>query len=1848
MLYIKKLTLLILFLLELHFVGVAQNTQPQAPTSSSAGTYTIVYDGNGATDGQMDFKTYSIGQNETTKLEKNEYKKEFKVSFDTQGGNSLPDMKSQCDFTGWLQDEFLTSITNDWESNWTNVYPDLAILSKDDDVNVVEFLTDAYKWERTYSQPVYMPEGDHVLKFSICSPTGYDDLNFSPTQRMKVAVCSTPQTLEDEDQDMLSKGTDTSYVFIKQNVASTQMTEMSIMVYSTGGPAYITFNGGHIRDYLDVTFRVSPFALYINDQTSAIYPDNANTTDLVREETGVITLKAQWECNDSIALPLPEKEGSQFKEWNTQPDGTGVSYAADDSILVISDMTLYALWIPNIYTNLKDSICDGSSYSFGNKQLTIDGTYVDSFPSASGSDSIVTLELTVLSPDTVLLFDTIQTGEPYQKWGFNIDMPTTGKMEFVDSLLNVNGCDSLVHLYLEVEKLTAQQNGPICEGEEIVLTVNGLLPGRKIQWHCPDDRLLDADTLFKIPNAKPTDAGVYTLELVLPDSNVVVGDVTIEVSQKSKMDTTITIQQSEVFVYDSLELTTSGKYTFNRLNSKGCDSIININLEVKELSFTYGGPICEGEDYQITINGLLPNRKIQLTYPNGEKVFVDDEILFENTKPEDSGLYTLELFQDNGNVKLDEVNLIVYPKSETDTTIKIQKGESYSIDSQNLTENGNYSFHFQNIHGCDSIVNLNLLVQELELSQNGPLCEGEDLQLNVTGLLPNRKLQWRCPGNRVLPAEEQFTLPNVTPSDAGNYWLDLVLDSGNVAVGMLPVEIFPKYEFDTTVIIQQGEKFVHDSQEFTTPGKYPFHYKTQNGCDSIVNVILQVQELSISQNSPICENEELTLGVTGLLPDRKIQWRCPDDRILDVDDQNQLRIPSTKRTDAGVYTLELIQADESVKIDDITVVVFPRFESDTMATIQQGETFIFDSQIFTESGEYQFSYKTQNGCDSIVNVNLDVKKVSLSQNGPICEGEELQLNVTGLLPNRRIQWRCPNDRVLETDTQLRMPDATPSDAGEYLLELIQGDSSVVIAAINVVVFPRYEIDTTVTIQKFETYTFDSKEFTEPGDYSFSYKSQNGCDSIVNLHLQAQELLLSQNGPFCEGKDIWLTVDGLLPGRKIQWRCPDGKALKADSLLRIMNATPSNAGVYTLEFMAGNDYITIGDVTVEIYPIQKVDTIIKIQEGESYPFANQQLTRSGHYTYVYQSKDGCDSIVSLDLVVSDLGLTHNGPYCEGEDILMEITGLLPDRKVQLRCPDNHVIEVEKQMKIPNAKPSDSGVYTLEAVHEDGNVKVDEVTIDVFPSYEIDMEITIQEGETYRFNSKKLTAPGQYNAQLKTMNGCDSIVNLQLDVKDLQISYNGPVCEGEDILLDVTGLLPNRKIQWVFPDDHVSDNGNQLHIPHAKPSDSGVYSLELVQENGAVVIEKINVEVFPKYQIDTTITIQKGEFYTFDSKQLTESGQYSFTKTTVNGCDSIENLKLVVKEIELSQNGPLCEGEDIILKAAGMLPNRIFQWRFPDNSVVEAERLLNIPNAKLSDAGVYTLELIREDEVVMIGQISVTIYPKYEVDTTITLQEGDYYSFGSKLLNAPGLYTARLQSENGCDSVVNLTISIDSVQVNVSTENNGPVCEGENLVLSAHNIPSNAKLLWTGPNDFHSQDSVVTIKRVSTLDSGEYHLEVILNTRKVRAPSTFVDIFASDKVEVFENMTSNEFIYNDQVFTRPGEYIFHLKNEHGCDSVVTLNLQLMWDFVDIIPEPYFSPNGDGVRDRWFIQGADDTPTTVKIFDRFGKFLISFDTYSNENGWDGKDTNGYDLPSADYWYSIVNIKSEKYYVGHVTLIR
>lgn len=120
-------------------------------------------------------------------------------------------------------------------------------------------------------------------------------------------------------------------------------------------------------------------------------------------------------------------------------------------------------------------------------------------------------------------------------------------------------------------------------------------------------------------------------------------------------------------------------------------------------------------------------------------------------------------------------------------------------------------------------------------------------------------------------------------------------------------------------------------------------------------------------------------------------------------------------------------------------------------------------------------------------------------------------------------------------------------------------------------------------------------------------------------------------------------------------------------------------------------------------------------------------------------------------------------------------------------------------------------------------------------------------------------------------------------------------------------------------------------------------------------------------------------------------------------------------------------------------------------------------------------------------------------------------------------------------------------------------------------------------------------------------------------------------------------NTFIIYESGEYTVTVTDSFGC----TVNATRYFEYIDVCITNYFTPNDDGVLDRW---GPGCTSNykdlTFDIFDRYGRKVA---TLRAGEKWDGK-YNGVGLPTGDYWYVVKlnDKKDDRDFVGNFTLYR
>jgi gliding motility-associated-like protein len=109
--------------------------------------------------------------------------------------------------------------------------------------------------------------------------------------------------------------------------------------------------------------------------------------------------------------------------------------------------------------------------------------------------------------------------------------------------------------------------------------------------------------------------------------------------------------------------------------------------------------------------------------------------------------------------------------------------------------------------------------------------------------------------------------------------------------------------------------------------------------------------------------------------------------------------------------------------------------------------------------------------------------------------------------------------------------------------------------------------------------------------------------------------------------------------------------------------------------------------------------------------------------------------------------------------------------------------------------------------------------------------------------------------------------------------------------------------------------------------------------------------------------------------------------------------------------------------------------------------------------------------------------------------------------------------------------------------------------------------------------------------------------------------------------------------------NLASDVSPAEVTSIKLDLLPTYVP----PGFSPNGDGINDKFVVQNADGKLVSLEMYNRWGNRVYRSKDYRND--WGGEVTEGFflgkDIPDGTYYYIII-IDNKDRYAGFITVNR
>jgi Secretion system C-terminal sorting domain len=450
-------------------------------------------------------------------------------------------------------------------------------------------------------------------------------------------------------------------------------------------------------------------------------------------------------------------------------------------------------------------------------------------------------------------------------------------------------------------------------------------------------------------------------------------------------------------------------------------------------------------------------------------------------------------------------------------------------------------------------------------------------------------------------------------------------------------------------------------------------------------------------------------------------------QAFDICPGQSIRVGSSTYSLSGVYTNIFTTINGCDSVIETTIKILPTIINNVEATLCQGETITIGNVIYRSPGTYIQSSNGGNGCEDLLIVKINVLPVNFDQFIYLCDGDSLQVGnsiykISGKYIDT-LEAFSGCDSIITSEIRVLTHS---SFVGDYIF--CDGDSVVVgnnvynksgiyvdtlvnAAGCDSIVFTYIRVYNVPTIQykdfricEGDSISVGNRIYKTSGVFNDTLLTINGCDSIIVTRLHVAGKFFFTQSEICRGDSVAI----------------------GDSII-------NDTGLYT--FMLKNSY---GCDSTIVFNLKVKETIAKaythtICPGDSLVVGNHVYRKPGIYLDTILASNGCDSIVTSSVswnhVINNLSYT----LCNGDSIIVN----------------------EKLYKT-------TGVYSDSLVKSDGCDSILIIRILVLPNYEDNIIFEICKGESVTVGSATYFNAGKYADILKSVNGCDSLVNFEIKI------------------------------------------------------------------------------------------------------------------------------------------------------------------------------------------------------------------------------------------------------------------------------------------------------------------------------------------------------------------------------------------------------------------------------------------------------------------------------------------------------
>lgn len=327
-----------------------------------------------------------------------------------------------------------------------------------------------------------------------------------------------------------------------------------------------------------------------------------------------------------------------------------------------------------------------------------------------------------------------------------------------------------------------------------------------------------------------------------------------------------------------------------------------------------------------------------------------------------------------------------------------------------------------------------------------------------------------------------------------------------------------------------------------------------------------------------------------------------------------------------------------------------------------------------------------------------------------------------------------------------------------------------------------------------------------------------------------------------------------------------------------------------------------------------------------------------------------------------------------------------------------------------------------------------------------------------SSQKYTTSGNYISVINNASGCDSIVTLDLTINASNSAFDTVIACGS--------------YTWPANNQTFTSSGDYVAMFTNSFGCDSVFNLSLT---------------FPVDSVNEFITDCDSFTWTANNTTYNRSGIYQTTLTNSNGCDSLVTLNLTINNsINTTDSITSCNSytwaatnQTYITPGnynaqltnqfgCDSLVTLVLDLNYSDTTSESASSCVNyvwpVNNQNYSNSGIYSAVLTDRFGCDSIVNLNLTILQPSS--STIQVSScGNYTAPDGQIYNIDGTYTAIIPNQFGCDSIITINLTIVPAPsfnaINIVPPSCNTSADGEALIVPASGIPPYV-VIWNGPS------------------------------------------------------------------------------------------------------------------------------------------------------------------------------------------